>query len=161
MGLLLDLAADPSPQTPDAASQLEDHIRAAQLPQVTGIAQKVINIIEQRIIDTESLNVECVAHDLHLSKRTLQRRLNNHNSSFLFLRDQLRRYYALNMVLHSTTPLDQIFAILGYADRTCFFKAFTRWTGLSPSTFRRYFRDYNDIVAPCRLFMNFPTEMPA
>ena len=76
-----------------------------------------------------------VAKALHLSTRTLKRRLAEEGTTFSALLEQVRRDRAL-VLLRDELGLDEIAARLGYSDAANFSRAFRRWTGTSPGTWR-------------------------
>jgi AraC-like DNA-binding protein len=78
-----------------------------------------------------------VARRLNLSARTIERRLLEEGSSLRAIKDALRRDMALSRLRASDQPIAQIAAALGYADTSAFFRAFTGWTGSSPTAYRR------------------------
>jgi AraC-like DNA-binding protein len=82
-----------------------------------------------------------VARELNLSTRTLHRRLQAEHSSLRAIKDALRRDQALAQLGKTAKPIARISAELGYADPSAFFRAFTSWTGLSPSAYRRRLGD--------------------
>ena len=88
------------------------------------------------------LSISHVADELNFSKRTLQRRLQKHSISFAELRDQVRFHYSIDYLIRQHMSIDNISVALDFSDRTSFTNAFKRWTKLSPSTFRKLFRDY-------------------
>lgn len=120
---------------------LEEYYQQAELPEVYGIPARVVETLQRRI-GQASLDIGPVAEDLNLSKRTLQRRLQQHDISFAELRDRVRFHYSLDYLVKQQLSIDSISATLDFSDRTSFTNAFKRWTGLSPSTFRKLFRDY-------------------
>ncbi len=126
--------------TPGVKS-FKEYSYQAQLPQAHGVAGKVVEILQVRI-GYDPLGIEHVASALNLSKRTLQRRLQQQNINFAQLRDQVRFHHAISYLVDQTHSIDRISSILDFSDRTSFTNAFKRWTGLSPSTFRKLFRDY-------------------
>ncbi|WP_172202054.1 AraC family transcriptional regulator [Niveibacterium sp. COAC-50] len=81
--------------------------------------------------------LETVAVRLHLSPRTLARRLEAEASSFRAIREALRRDLALARLGHTDVPVATLAAELGYAEPSAFFRAFVGWTGQSPSAWRR------------------------
>ncbi len=89
------------------------------------------------------LSIEQIASDLNLTKRTLQRRLQSQNTNFAQLRDDLRFHYAIKYLIDDNLSVDLVSRALDFSDRTSFTNAFKRWTGLSPSTFRKLFRDFS------------------
>jgi AraC-like DNA-binding protein len=120
---------------------LDEYVQQAKLPEVYGIPSRVMDILQRRI-GHESLSIEQVSDEMNLSKRTLQRRLQQQGVSFAELRDQVRYHHSLDYLIKQNLSIDNVSASLDFSDRTSFTNAFKRWTGLSPSTFRRLFRDY-------------------
>lgn len=84
----------------------------------------------------EPVTLERVADVLHLSPRTLRRRLVELGTSFQMILEQLRRGRAVELLLHSSLSVDQIASELGYQDPSNFGRAFKRWTGQSPREYR-------------------------
>jgi AraC-like DNA-binding protein len=82
-------------------------------------------------------NQDEVATRLHLSSRTLARRLAAEETSFRAIREALRRELALARLGQTETPVARIASDLGYAEPSAFYRAFVAWTGLSPSAWRR------------------------
>ncbi len=85
----------------------------------------------------DSLGIDDVAAVVHLSPRTLHRRLRDEGSSFRAIKDAIRRDIALARLTKTRRPIADIAAELGYADTSAFYRAFTGWTGVSPERFRR------------------------
>ena len=81
--------------------------------------------------------LDTVAARLHLSPRTLARRLEAEASSFRAIREALRRDLALARLGQTDVPVATLAAELGYAEPSAFFRAFVGWTGQSPSAWRR------------------------
>ena len=77
-----------------------------------------------------------VAGQLHISTRTLKRKLQQQGTSFLVLLEEARRRDASEMLLRSDTPVQDIAARLGYRNPANFSRAFSKWTGESPAHFR-------------------------
>ncbi|UTA46332.1 helix-turn-helix domain-containing protein [Simiduia sp. 21SJ11W-1] len=120
---------------------LEEYIEIAKLPAVFGIPGRVMDVLQRRV-GQGSLAIDDVANELSISKRTLQRRLQQADINFAMMRDQVRFHYAIGFLVDQNLSIDQISTALDFSDRTSFTNAFKRWTGLSPSTFRKLFRDY-------------------
>lgn len=84
----------------------------------------------------ENLSIEQVAHQLHLSTRTLHRRLEDEGSSFRLIKEATRRDIAYARLTKTAQPIAQLAADLGYADTSTFYRAFVAWSGQSPEQFR-------------------------
>jgi AraC-like DNA-binding protein len=78
-----------------------------------------------------------VASLLHVSSRTLRRRLALEGSSHSVLLERERKLAALRLLRDSRLTLDVIAERLEYASASTFIRAFERWTGQTPSAFRR------------------------
>ena len=74
---------------------------------------------------------------LGVSARTLQRRLEDEGTSFGQVLDETRRQTALELIGDPALSVGDISRGVGYADQFAFNKAFRRWTGRSPSAYRR------------------------
>ena len=78
-----------------------------------------------------------IARALNLSTRTLHRRLADAGTSFEKLLDETRKDLAAEYVRRSDYAMGEIAYLLGFAETSSFNRAFRRWTGKSPSEFRR------------------------
>lgn len=125
----------------EGVKSFEEYLQQASIPEVYGISGRVIEVLRRRIGNT-SLSIDQVAGEMNLSKRTLQRRLQQQNISFAYLRDQVRFNQAIQYLVENSLSIDSISSMLDFSDRTSFTNAFKRWTSLSPSVFRKLFRDY-------------------
>ena len=81
--------------------------------------------------------LEATAAALHLSTRTLKRKLAAHGTSYSALVDQERCERALLLVRSRAVPIDDIATRLGYSTVANFERAFRRWTGKTPAAYRR------------------------
>ena len=82
-------------------------------------------------------SLDTVADQLHMSPRTLIRKLKQENTRFQQLRDQTlsRRAAQLLGLPHYTVAA--VAEDLGYTDVASFRRAFQRWFGTTPGSFRR------------------------
>ena len=78
-----------------------------------------------------------VADQLHLSPRTLHRRLEDEGSSFQGIKDALRRDLAISRLTKTQQSLARIAGDLGFADASAFYRAFVGWTGMAPTHYRK------------------------
>lgn len=84
----------------------------------------------------ENISLETVASQLHLSPRTLARRLAEEGSSFRAIKDATRRDIAFARLTKSRQPIAQLATDLGYSDPSAFYRAFVSWSGVSPERYR-------------------------
>lgn len=77
------------------------------------------------------------AAELHVSTRTLYRRLALEGTSYRRLVDEVRQILATEMLTTEGLGVEQVAVRLGYADAAAFIRAFRRWTGSTPGAYRR------------------------
>lgn len=77
-----------------------------------------------------------LAASLHLTERTLQRRLADEGSSFAGLLKDVRVERAVELLERGGLGMDEIAWRLGFSDAVAFSRAFKQWTGLAPAHFR-------------------------
>ncbi|KPK71101.1 MAG: hypothetical protein AMJ84_06690 [Acidithiobacillales bacterium SM23_46] len=87
------------------------------------------------------VTAKAMADALHLSVRSLQRKLGEQQTSFAQLLEDTRRELARQYVGTSRLSVGEITYLLGFADPANFTRAFRRWTGQSPSEFRTNHRE--------------------
>jgi len=78
-----------------------------------------------------------VARKVTMSTRTLQRRLKEQGVDFKSLVDDTRRRFSLNYLADPVHTPAEIAYLLGYSEVSAFNRAFKRWTGTTPSSYRR------------------------
>jgi AraC-like DNA-binding protein len=81
-----------------------------------------------------------VARRLHMSARTLERRLEGEGTTFGAVLDDLRRRLALDYLGRRDVCLSEIAFLLGFSQVGAFHRAFKRWTGATPFEYRRQTR---------------------
>lgn len=116
------------------APQLEAEL-TEQLAQKT-FREQAKGILKQ-LLAGQRPSLEDLAKELHLSTRTLQRRLTERRTTFQRLLEEARRELAHHYLLHSSRELNETAYLLGYEDSNSFFRAFHNWEGTSPSEWRR------------------------
>lgn len=77
-----------------------------------------------------------VAAELHMSPRTLFRRLAEEGTSFRALLDEVRETLAEELLCTAGMTTEQVAYRLGYAEPACFVRAFKRWKGIAPQAYR-------------------------
>lgn len=82
------------------------------------------------------LSLEETAANFNISPRTLQRRLKDEQSSFQQLADYARQYLAVQALKQGGYAVKEIAYMLGYNELSAFSRAFKRWTGVSPDSYR-------------------------
>lgn len=81
--------------------------------------------------------VAMAGRQLGISGRSLQRRLEQRGLHFQMVLDETRVMLAKNHLRDRALRITDVAMLLGYSEQSAFDRAFRRWTGLSPGTFRR------------------------
>lgn len=89
------------------------------------------------LLDKE-IGIKEVADKLNMTSRTLRRQLTKEGSSFQQLKDNSRRDQAINLFEQRNLTIAEIGLKVGFTEAATFSRAFKQWTGVSPSTYRRY-----------------------
>lgn len=84
-----------------------------------------------RLCQNGQPHVETLADSLHLSTRTVQRRLADNHLTFQQVLDEVRQQLCLQY-LQQQIQLSDIAQLLGYSDQSAFTRAYKRWTGQTP-----------------------------
>ena len=76
-----------------------------------------------------------IAAALHLSPRSLQRKLAAEGTSFKALLEQSREALARAYLAAGNHSVSEVTFLLGYTDTSAFSRAFRRWSGVAPSLY--------------------------
>ena len=91
--------------------------------------------IQQRLVDGVP-QLEPIAERLGVKPWTLRRRLRAEQADFSTLLEEERRRLACDWLLHSNRSVNQIALDLGYSEQSAFNRAFKRWFGVTPVSYR-------------------------
>lgn len=81
-----------------------------------------------------------IAREMHISARTLQRRLGDAGLSFQQILEEARRRLARHYLTNSSLELNEAAYLLGYEDANSFVRAFRTWEGIPPAQWRTVHR---------------------
>jgi AraC-like DNA-binding protein len=101
---------------------------------------QIITRVKEIILDhLPSGNVleEEVAKKLFMSKRTMQRTLQKEGTSFIELLNGTRLDLSKQYVRNKEISFTEIAFLLGFTESSTFSRAFKRWTGKTPSQYRK------------------------
>ena len=133
---------------------LQQSVSGAE-PELRRLLQKYVDDLESQYSDdfvaqarrvlhtallTQHATAEQVAALFSIHPRTLNRRLKASGTNFHELANQSRFEIAQQWLEHSSMELIQIAAALGYADASAFTRAFRRWSGTTPSLWRKRYQ---------------------
>jgi len=92
-------------------------------------------IMEQ--LPSGQVSDEAIAAALHMTSRTLHRRLRQDGLSFRGLLKEIRQDLAEQYIRDDSLTLTEISFLLGFAEMSSFSRAFKKWHGVPPSAARR------------------------
>lgn len=95
-----------------------------------------------------SATADSAAAALHLSTRSLHRRLHQEQTTFQRVKDELRRDLAMDKLTRGAQPISAIAFELGFDSITSFHRAFKGWTGETPGVYRLQRQHTPDQQAP-------------
>jgi AraC-like DNA-binding protein len=131
-----DLARPLRAANPDAAAALAaalDRPAARDAPTTTS---SLASAIQAALTRGDRIDRERLARSLGMSGKTLSRRLAAEQRVFRDVVDEVRRAQAQKLLGEKGLELGEVAVRVGFADLAAFGKAFRRWFGVSPSTFR-------------------------
>jgi len=129
------------PGDPNLRSVLEVHAREqlARIPEGEPLVHEVRrHLLEQ--LERGTVDPGLLARRVRMSERTLRRRLQAAGTRYQDLLDELRAQLARQYVQKPDADVNQVAIRLGFADPSTFYRAFKRWTGLTPAQFQRQAR---------------------
>ena len=132
------------PQSADTVlgAVLEEHAQSLleSLPtEVDGLLQLARTKL-MALLEAGEPGLGALARAMHMSERTLRRRLADRGTCYQVLLEDLRATQARRLVGHGEDSAECIAQRLGFSDTSSFFHAFKRWTGQTPAQYRRSLR---------------------
>ncbi|WP_233855708.1 AraC family transcriptional regulator [Paraburkholderia sp. HD33-4] len=120
------------PELVKYAESLARPLDASRPESMTDEVRKAIYLL----LPLEQASVDQVASHLHLSARTLRRRLETAGTSFSDLLEEVRHNLAIRYLNNSRYPIGGVATLLGYARQASFTRWFTSGFGMTPRAWR-------------------------
>ncbi|MGH8808056.1 MAG: AraC family transcriptional regulator [Noviherbaspirillum sp.] len=138
-GLLLSTAdlTCPLPTSNPVLAELHERYVGEYLDRLdnNSVIHSIRKLIIRQLPDGEPLRGHA-AKALHMSERTLQRRLQEEGTSFHQLVDDIRRELARQYLTQPQITLAQVTYLLGFSDQSIFSRACKRWFDVPPRQYR-------------------------
>lgn len=115
---------------------LRDQLVQLEAARNDNMVDRVQQLIKVLLVE-EACNVERVATLMSMHRKTLHRLLRQEDTTFEAELDRTRRNLAEQMLNSSVVPVSEIARVLGYTSPANFARAFNRWHGMPPTTWRR------------------------
>jgi len=107
-----------------------------KLPKLDGFAERVRHVVADALAGGDP-GIDAVADTLRVSRRTLQRRLDDVGLKFSAVVETLRREMATRYLTDDAIAIAEVAYLLGYSEPSAFHRAFRRWHGVSPAAWRK------------------------
>src|SRR5262249_2535552 len=108
----------------------------AKYPRSDDLVARLREIIRNELNGGDP-GVDRVARQLGLSARTLQRKLREHGITHQEILDQMRKDLATRYLSQPEMAICEVAYLLGFSESSAFHRAFKRWTGSTPTEFRK------------------------
>jgi AraC-like DNA-binding protein len=115
------------------APQFEEELKQENPDE--NFADRVRVAIQQKLTGQRP-TIEDIADTLHVSSRTLQRRLQEEGLNFQLVLEEARHHLARYYLNNSVLELNEAAYLLGYEDANSFVRAFRTWEGVPPARWR-------------------------
>jgi AraC-like DNA-binding protein len=116
--------------------QAATHLLARMRSDTGPFSDDVRHLITKHL-PNDGAPVTAIAHELGITPRTLHRRLASEQTTFRDLADDVRKGLALAHVEQGDLGMSEIAYLLGFSGVQAFHRAFKRWTGKTPGTYRK------------------------
>lgn len=98
---------------------------------------RVETLLSQLLKSRSESAIAEVAAKLGVHSHTLRKYLRAEETDFTAIKTQLRLDIASDLLLNSNTKVEQIAEMIGFSEASVFIRAFKKWTGNTPTQFRR------------------------
>jgi AraC-like DNA-binding protein len=112
---------------------LLDGIAITQMAQLSERFSKKVRDCLLRQFSEGEVSRHVTADIMHMTERTLLRRLKDEGTTFQEVLDHLREELAYEYLGRSDVTVQTVSSMLGFSDASTFSRAFKRWTGSRPS----------------------------
>lgn len=122
-------------------SRLRDYFEGEcqRMVSALGSGTSLVDQVRKRLIgamDGGETSIETMAKQLGMSPRSLQRRLADEGTGYSDLLAEVRTEFAKRYLARGTISASEVAYLLGFTEPPAFFKAFKRWTGMTPREFQ-------------------------
>jgi AraC-like DNA-binding protein len=128
----VDLEISIAGADPLLRAMIEEQIRKMKRNQSSEFADDVRRLLRVRLTG----KAEHIADLLTMNRRTLSRRLRCTGTAYNVIANEVRFETARQLLQDTNVPLSQIAAALGYSEASAFCRAFKRWSGKTPASWR-------------------------
>ena len=128
----------PSPHHEPGLLALHERFASEQVAELE--KQDIVGEVERFVaeqLDSGEVTLDSVAERLGIKPRTLRTRLTEANTSFNQVVAQFRYRLACRLLAATDESIDEIVYLTGFSEPSTFYRAFKRWSGMTPIEYRR------------------------
>ncbi len=135
----LSLLQSPMPLRDARLRQLLDRQLQHMLPGLAdnSLFEQQLQQVLFRLLVAGEATLQRAAAAMHMSSRTLQRRLLQHGVCWQQWLDSSRAHLANHYFADTALSISDIALLLGFSEHSAFTRAYRRWTGQTPAQYRR------------------------
>lgn len=125
-------------RTSDPSQHVVFHQQCEEMLRGLGSAEKITSEVRRILMQSAGQfpSICKVADALHISERTLRRRLSLESKSFRLILEEVRALLAREYLTKTDLAIGEIAHLLEYSETVNFRRAFLRWHGVTPSGYR-------------------------
>jgi len=126
-------------KTADASNHVVFNMQCEEMLNGLSSAEETTSAVRQLLMESAGnfFDIPQVAERLHMSERTLRRRLKDESTSFKAVLEEIKNLLAKKYLSQTDLSVADIAHMLDYAETVNFRRAFRRWNGVIPSHFRQ------------------------
>jgi AraC-like DNA-binding protein len=121
---------------PLSRQRIEAEVRLRQSEVLANLPSAVRRVLRRQLL-VGACSIDVVATQFGMHRRTLDRRLQRHGVLYSELVDEVRHEVACQLLRDTGLQVQQIAESLRYSSAANFATAFRRWSGVTPTGFRR------------------------
>lgn len=128
----------PSPHAEPGLLALHEQFASEQIARLErkDIVGQVERIVAE-LLDSGEVTLDAVAARLEMKPRTLRTRLAEAETSFNQVLSDFRYRLARQLLATTDESIDEIVYLTGFSEPSTFYRAFKRWSGMTPIEYRR------------------------
>ncbi|WP_166264521.1 AraC family transcriptional regulator [Marinobacter caseinilyticus] len=132
------LLAHPSPHAEPELLDLHERFASEQVARLEkkDIVGQVERIVAE-LLDSGEVTLNAVAERLGIKPRTLRTRLTEAETSFNQVLADFRYRLARQLLATTDESIDEIVYLTGFSEPSTFYRAFKRWSGMTPIEYRK------------------------
>lgn len=142
------LLAHPSPHHEPGLLALHERFASEQVAELE--KQDIVGDVERLVaeqLDSGDVTLDAVAKRLNMKPRTLRTRLTEANTSFNQVVSQFRYRLACRLLAATNESIDEIVYLTGFSEPSTFYRAFKRWSAMTPIEYRRWSAEHDEQIA--------------